>query len=250
MRLFIDTASLKEVRDAVRWGVVQGATTNPKILSKEGSGFDLRERILEITGLVRGPVSVEVVAEDPGEMLEEARVYAAWSEHVVVKIPMGLESMAVVSALERDGIATNVTGLMSTNQAVLAAMAGASYASLFFGRISDLGTDPVPVIEESARLLHPTTRTQIIVGSIRNLMDINRSLLAGADILTVPYTFLRQMAHHPKTVETIQEFNSAWAKARGEKAAPAAVPAAAPAAAAAPLAAPATARAPVRAARR
>ncbi len=215
MRLFIDTASVKEVRDAVHWGVVQGATTNPKILSGEGSGFDLQERILEIVELVQGPVSVEIVSDDPAEMLEEGRTYASWHKNIVVKVPMGLESMHVVSALERSGVPTNVTGLMATNQALLASMAGASYVSIFYGRISDLGTDPVPVIEESAKLLHPNTTTQIIVGSIRNLMDINRSFLAGADILTVPYAFLKQMAHHPKTVETIQEFNSAWAKARG-----------------------------------
>ena len=103
---------------------------------------------------------------------------------------------------------------MTTNQAILASLAGASYVSIFYGRISDLGTDPAPVIREVADLLHPNTRTQIIVGSIRNLLDINRSFLAGADILTVPYEFLKQMAHHPKTVETIQEFNSAWTNAR------------------------------------
>ena len=214
MRLFIDTANVKEVRDAVRWGVVAGATTNPKILSGEGSGFDLRDRVLEIADLVRGPVSVEVLAETPAEMLDEAREYASWHENVVVKIPMSIESMGVVSKLEKDGISTNVTALMSTSQAVLASLAGASYVSIFYGRISDLGTDPTPVIRDSAELLHANSRTQIIIGSIRNLMDITRSFLAGADILTVPHSFLKQMAHHPKTVETIQEFNTAWATSR------------------------------------
>lgn len=219
MRLFIDTAKVKEVRDAVRWGVVAGATTNPKILAGEGNGFELRERILEIVDLVRGPVSVEVIAEDTSEMLDEAREYASWHEQIVVKIPMGLETMSVVSTLGREKIRTNVTGLMATNQAVLASLAGATYVSIFYGRISDLGTDPGPVIRESADLLHPHTHTQIIVGSIRNLMDINRSFLAGADILTVPHAFLKQMAHHPKTVETIQEFNAAWSKIRGAESA-------------------------------
>jgi len=214
MRLFIDTASVREVQDAVRWGVVAGATTNPKILSSEGSSFELRDRVLEIAELVQGPVSVEVVSETPEQMLAEARTYASWHPNVVVKIPMGIENMAVASTLERGGVPTNVTALMSANQAVLAALAGATYASLFFGRISDLGTDPTQVIHEAAQLLHPTTRTQIIVGSIRNLMDINRSFLAGADIVTVPYALLKQMAHHPKTVETIQEFNLAWARSR------------------------------------
>jgi transaldolase len=214
MRLFIDTASIREVRDAARWGVVAGATTNPKILSSEGSSFELRDRVLEIAELVQGPVSVEVVSETPEQMLVEARTYASWHPSVVVKIPMGIENMAVASTLEREGIATNVTALMTVSQAVLASLAGATYASLFFGRISDLGVDPSGVIREAAQLLHPATRTQIIVGSIRNLMDVNRSFLAGADIVTVPYGFLKQMAHHPKTVETIQEFNLAWAKSR------------------------------------
>lgn len=214
MRLFIDSASIKDVKDAVRWGVVAGATTNPKILSSEGTSFDLRERVLEIADLVQGPLSVEVVSETPDQMLEEARTYASWHPSIVIKVPMGIENMAVVSELERAGIPTNVTALMSVNQAVIAALAGATYASIFFGRICDLGSDPADVIRESAELLHPTTRTQIIVGSIRGLMDVNRSFLAGADIVTVPCAMLRQMAHHPRTVETIQEFNLAWAKSR------------------------------------
>jgi len=216
MRLFIDTANVKEVRDAVRWGVVAGATTNPKILSAEGSRFDLRDRILEIAELVQGPVSVEVISEQRDEMLDEARTYASWHQNVLVKVPMTLEGMGVVRELESTGVPTNVTVVMTATQAILASLAGASYLSIFYGRISDLGTDPAPVIRETADLVHANTRTQIIVGSIRNLIDITRSFLAGADILTVPYEFLKQMAHHPKTVETIQEFNSAWAKARGE----------------------------------
>ncbi len=216
MHLLIDTASVDEIREAVRLGVVAGATTNPKLLSNEGASFDLRERILEIADLVGGPVSVEVLSEEPEEMLDEARLYASWSPNVVIKIPMSLTAMAVVSRLEHDGVRTNVTGLMALNQGVLASLAGASFVSFFFGRMSDLGLDPAPVIREAAELLHPHTRTRIIVGSIRNLMDINRSLLAGADYVTVPYAFLKQMAHHPKTVETIQEFNAAWARVRGD----------------------------------
>ena len=220
MQLFIDSASIHEVRDAVRLGVVAGATTNPKLLSNEGASFDLRERILEIAGLVNGPVSLEVLSEETEEMLDEARLYASWSPNVVIKIPMCLAGMEVVSRLERDGVRTNVTGLMALNQGVLASLAGASFVSFFFGRMSDLGFDPAPVIREAAELLHAHTQTSIIVGSIRNLMDINRSLLAGADYVTVPYAFLKQMAHHPKTVETIQEFNAAWARVRGDAPAP------------------------------
>ncbi len=216
MQLFIDTANIAEIREAACWGVVAGATTNPKLLSHEGTSFDLRERVLAIADLVGGPVSVEVLCEEPDQMLIEARLYASWHPSIVVKIPMSLSGMKVVNRLEQDGIRTNVTGLVALNQAVLASLAGASFVSFFFGRMSDLGADPAPVIQDAAVLLHAQTRTQIIVGSIRNLMDINRSLLAGADIITVPYAFFKQMAHHPKTVETIQEFNSAWAKVRNE----------------------------------
>ena len=215
MQMFIDTANVEEVRKVVPWGAIAGATTNPKILSSEGSNFDLRERVLEIVELVQGPVSVEVLSETHEEMLEEARTYASWHSNIVVKIPMGVEGMGAVNRLEREGIATNVTGVMATNQALLASLAGATYVSIFFGRISDLGTDPTQVIRESADLLHAGTSSKIIVGSIRNLMDINRSFLAGADFLTVSYAFLEQMAHHPKTVETICEFNESWANVRG-----------------------------------
>ena len=216
MQIFIDTANVDEIREASSWGCVSGATTNPVIMSKEEGGYSFKEKIKEILEIVRNPVSVEVTAEDWEGMVEEARQYAGWDKNIVIKIPMGSEGLKAVNALEREeNIRTNVTAIMATNQALLAALSGATYASIFFGRVSDMGYDAAEVVRQTAELfrLHQT-ETKIIVGSVRSLMDINRAFLAGADIVTVPFKFLKMMTQNPKTEATIQEFNSIWRELR------------------------------------
>lgn len=211
MEIFIDTADVNEIKEAVNWGVVSGVTTNPKIVSSLKEKVSFKEKILQIAKLCHGPISVEVTAEDLDGMVAEAKRYASWHKNIVIKIPMGIVGLKAVKVLENDGIKTNVTAIMATNQAVLAALAGATYASIFFARIGDMGYDATQVIGDTAILFKAgSLKTKIISGSIRHLMDVNRSFAAGADIVTVPFNFLKQMCHNPRTTETITEFNNLW----------------------------------------
>jgi transaldolase len=211
MELFIDTANIEEVREIARWGVIRGVTTNPKIFSNED--VDLKTRVMEILNAVPGPLSVEVTTNDLDEMIVEAQKYASWSERIVVKVPMGPNGLQAVQALKEKGIKTNVTAVMTVNQAMLAALAGATYASIFFARINDIGHDGAEVIRQSAALYRQSGfKTKIIVGSIRLLTQITESALAGADIVTVPYKFFNPLATHPQTEKTIQEFLEAWGR--------------------------------------
>jgi transaldolase len=212
MELFIDTANIQEIKEALSWGCITGATTNPKIMSNEKGGYSFKEKILEIVELVKEPVSVEVTEEDFQGMVDEAKIYASWHENIVIKIPMGIEGLKAVAQLEKhENVKTNVTAIMATNQAILAALSGASYASIFYGRVSDMGYDPVGVIKETSALYKELNiRTKLIVGSIRTILDVNKALIAGADIVTVPFPILKKMTQNPKTEETVREFNSIW----------------------------------------
>lgn len=218
MEIFIDSADLSEIQQAHSWGCITGVTTNPKIAASEKQSYNFKDRILQIADLVRYPLSVEVVSEDISGMLEEAKLYASWNENIVVKIPMGKEGLRVTSILERDeNIRVNLTAIMATNQAILAALCGASYASIFYGRISDLGYDPSLVIAETSSLYKSRgVQTKIIVGSIRSMIDVNKAFLAGADIVTVPFRFLKQMTEHLQTEQTIKEFNDSWREMRAK----------------------------------
>ncbi len=210
MDLFIDTANLNEIQEIARWGVIRGVTTNPKIFSQE-KGADLKTRVDEILSIVPGPLSVEVTTNDLDEMIVEAQRYAAWSEHIVVKVPMGPAGLEAATALHAKGIKTNVTAIMTVGQAMLAAQAGATYASIFYSRINDIGQDGLDVIRQSAALYRSSHfHTQIIVGSIRMATQITDAAIAGADIITVPYKFFTQLANHPQTDATIREFLQAW----------------------------------------
>lgn len=215
MELFIDTADIDEVRRAAALGVVTGCTTNPKLAAAAEPG-DFRKRVEEILACLPGPVSVEVVAEGVDDMLAEATEYAAWDSRVAVKIPMSLQGLEVVHKLERErDVRVNVTCMMNSNQAALAMMAGASYVSLFIGRIADMGCDPDAAIQETAYFIeHGGFKARIIAGSMRQVADIQRSFLAGAHIVTTAYKFLEGMAHHPRTAETVREFKDAWDQAR------------------------------------
>ena len=209
MELFIDTANIDEIREIARWGVIRGVTTNPKIFSKEPG--DLKTRVLEIVKTVPGPLSLEVTTNDPDEMILEAQKFAGWSPYVVVKVPMSPAGLQAVTLLKQKEIKTNVTAVMTVNQAMLAASAGATYASIFYSRINDIGHDGLEVIRQSAALFRQSGfHTKIIVGSIRLVTQINEAASAGADIITVPYKFFSQMAYHPQTEKTIQEFLEAW----------------------------------------
>ena len=209
MQLFIDTGNIDEIREIARWGVAAGVTTNPKILSKERG--DLKSRVMEILSLVPGPLSVEVTTNDLDEMLVEAKKFAAWSEHIVVKLPMSPAGLESASLLRAHGIKTNVTAIMTVSQCMLAALAGATYASIFYSRINDINQDGLEVIRQSAALYKRSGfTTKIIVGSIRIPTQITDAAMAGADITTVPYKFFSQLAYHPQTEKTIQEFLEAW----------------------------------------
>lgn len=215
MELFIDTADIDEVRRAVALGVISGCTTNPKLAAAAEPG-SFRARVGEILACCPGPVSVEVLAETGDDMLAEATEFASWDPRIVVKVPMSLVGLEVIHKLERErDVRVNVTCMMSSNQTAMALMAGATYVSLFVGRINDLGYDADAAIRETAEFIERGSfDARIIAGSMRQVVDIQRSFLAGAHIVTSPYKFLPQMVHHPRTVETIAEFSQAWEEAR------------------------------------
>lgn len=214
---FVDSSDPKEIRDIFAWGVVSGVTTNPLILAREAGALDLETRIREVLAVSSGHVSVELTTETETAMLDEARVYHAWApERVCIKVPFGEIGLRVTHALRLAGVATNVTCLMSFNQAYLAALAGGTYVSIFSGRVRDMGYDVRPVIAQTREQIdREGLAAKIIIGSVRHFMDVNESLGAGAHIVTVPPPILRKMLHNPKTDETIREFNTAWANRQG-----------------------------------
>jgi len=215
VELFIDTADIDEVRKAVALGVISGCTTNPKLAASAGPG-NFRARVEEILACCPGPVSVEVLGETVDDMLAEAAEYASWDARLAIKIPMSLEGLEVIHKLERErDVRVNVTCMMSSNQAAMALMAGATFVSLFVGRINDMGHDGDAVVAETAAFIERGGfGARIIAGSMRQVGDIRRTFMAGAHIATVPYSLLVQMVHHPRTVETIREFSDAWDEAR------------------------------------
>jgi transaldolase len=209
---FLDSSDPATIKEFFAWGVVSGVTTNPLILTREAKGVDLEERIRAVVEVSHGPVSVELTTETEREMLEEARGYHAWApDRICIKVPFSEIGLRVTHALAKAGLQTNVTCIMSFNQAYLAALAGGTYVSIFSGRVRDMGYDVRPVIAETrAQLDREGLGAKIIVGSIRHFMDVNEALTAGAHIPTVPPPILRKMLHNPKTDETIREFNDAW----------------------------------------
>jgi transaldolase len=211
--LFLDSSDPKEVKDIYAWGVLSGVTTNPLIIAKEGGNVDLETRIKEVLAVSTGHVSVELTTETEGEMLSEAEKYSAWDpKRICIKVPFSETGLRVLHKLSSRGVPTNVTCLMSFNQAYLAALAGATYVSIFSGRIRDMGYDVLPVIGHTRDILdNEDLEAKIIVGSIRHLMDVNEALQNGAHIVTVTPPVLRKMLWNPRTDETIREFNTAWA---------------------------------------
>lgn len=216
MSIFIDSADIDEIQELIQWGVVSGCTTNPAIAAKVAHSkgrFNFKERVLQIIEVVRGPVSVELLSEGSAEMIEEARTYYRWNEeYVVIKVPIGEEGLKVINTLERqDGIKANATCIMSFNQAYLAALAGASYVSIFSGRVRDMGYDSEAVIHQTREFIrNHNLSTKIIVGSVRHMMDVNHAFQAGAHIVTVTPDVLRKMVYNPRTEQTVAEFNQKW----------------------------------------
>lgn len=209
---FLDSSDPREITDIFAWGVVAGVTTNPLILAREAANVDLEERIRAVVAASRGPVSVELTSESEADMLDEARRYHAWAPaRICIKVPFSETGLRVTRVLSEEGVSTNVTCLMSFNQAYLAALAGGTYVSIFSGRVRDMGYDVRPVINDTrAQLDREGLSAKIIIGSVRHFMDVNEALSAGAHVVTVPPPILRKMLHNPKTDETIREFNDAW----------------------------------------
>jgi len=206
---------VKEIREILPWGIISGVTTNQKIFLAE-KGINFRDRVFEILTLVDGPLSVELTktAGSDDELVDEAREYSSWNpKNIVIKVPMFGDGrgLRIINRLSGEDIKTNATCLMMTNQVLLASIAGATYASIFFNRVVDSGGDPRGVIRESRTIIdRGGFPTKIIVGSIRKPEDVNEAAVAGAHIITIPYKILVQMPYHWKTEDTIKEFDQAW----------------------------------------
>ncbi|WP_227762603.1 fructose-6-phosphate aldolase [Zhaonella formicivorans] len=211
MRLFIDTANIEEIKEANSWGIISGVTTNPSLIAKEGRDF--KEVVREIAQIVDGPISAEVISLEAPGMVSEARELAKIHPNVIIKIPMTLEGLKAVKTLSAEGIRTNVTLIFSANQALMAARAGATYVSPFVGRLDDVGHDGLGLISEIVQIFaQHGIGTEIISASIRHPLHVTQSALLGADIATVPFKVLKQMAQHPLTDQGIERFLADWAK--------------------------------------
>ncbi len=209
MRLFLDTANLEEIRCAQEMGIISGVTTNPSLIAKEGRDF--KEVVSQIASIVDGPISGEVKATttQSGDMVREGKEIAAIHPNMVVKIPMTQEGLKAVRKLTKEGVSTNVTLVFTAGQALLAALAGATYVSPFLGRLDDISTTGVDLIETIADIfsIHQIP-TQIISASVRNPIHVIDCALAGADIATVPFKVIQQMLQHPLTEQGIEKFKA------------------------------------------
>jgi len=213
MKFFLDTANLKEIREAASLGILDGITTNPSLVAKEGKPF--KETILEICSVVDGPVNVEVVATDAGGMCKEAHDYVTWHKNVVVKLPTTREGLKACKCLSQEGIRTNLTLCFSPNQALLVAKAGASYVSPFVGRLDDIshvGMDLVRTIVQIYK--NYDYQTQVLAASLRHPLHVVDAALAGAHVATMPFKVLDLMFQHPLTDRGLEQFLKDWEKAR------------------------------------
>ncbi|NHI90736.1 MAG: fructose-6-phosphate aldolase [Candidatus Thorarchaeota archaeon] len=211
MKFFIDSANVEAIRKAHERGMVDGVTTNPSLVAKEGRDF--RTVVDEIASFVKGPISLEVVSEDAEGMLKEARELNSWIDNAAIKVPMTWEGLRAVKICADEGIQTNVTLVFSPNQALLAAKAGATFVSPFIGRLDDVGQVGMEVIEGTAQIYaNYGFETEIIVASIRHPIHVYEAALIGADIATIPPNVLDKMVHHPLTDVGIKRFLDDWKK--------------------------------------
>ena len=215
MRFFLDTANVDYIREANEMGVICGVTTNPSLVAKEGRDFN--EVIKEITEIVDGPISGEVVSEDAEGMIKEGREIAAIHKNMIVKIPMTAEGLKATKVLSKEGIKTNVTLIFSATQALLAANAGATYVSPFLGRVDDISMIGMDLVRGIAEIFSVHgIKTEIIAASVRNPIHVIEAAKAGADIATVPFNLVEQMIKHPLTDQGLEKFKADWAAAFGK----------------------------------
>lgn len=209
MKIFLDTAKVSEIREAASWGVLDGVTTNPTLVAKEGRDF--KTLLLEICSLVDGPVSAEVVATTVDEMIEEAHLLAAIHKNIVVKVPLIVNGLKVVKRLSQEGIRTNVTLCFSPAQALLVAKAGATFVSPFVGRLDDISHDGIGLIREIKAVYSPYNfSTQILAASLRHPLHVVEAAKIGADIGTLPFKVLGQLIKHPLTDLGLERFLKDW----------------------------------------
>ena len=219
MKFFVDTAKIEDIKKANDMGVICGVTTNPSLIAKEG-GKSQEEVLKEIAEIVDGPISGEVKATtvDAEGMIEEGREIAKLHKNMIVKIPMTVEGLKATKVLSSEGIKCNVTLIFSANQALLAARAGAAYVSPFLGRLDDISTPGIDLIQSIADIFanYPEIKTEIIAASVRNPIHVTDCALAGADIATVPYNVIEQMTKHPLTDQGIEKFQKDYIAVVGE----------------------------------
>ncbi|MCI6025174.1 MAG: fructose-6-phosphate aldolase [Methanomassiliicoccales archaeon] len=213
MKIFIDTANLDQIKEINSWGIVDGVTTNPSLIAKEG--VDVKTRIKEIAEIVDGPISAEAMSMTADEMVKEGRELAKIHPNVVIKLPMCIETLKATSKLREEGIRVNVTLIFSAQQALLAAKAGAAYVSPFVGRLDDIGEYGTDLISNIVQIYsNYDFDTEIIAASIRHPVHVLDVSLAGCDIATIPYDVLKKMVSHPKTDEGIQKFIADYEKSK------------------------------------
>jgi transaldolase len=211
MKFFIDSANLSEIKEAKAQGLIDGVTTNPSLVAKEGREF--RKLVHEICEVVDGPVSAEVVSIEEEGMIKEARELVKIHKHVVVKIPMIPEGLKAVRRLSQEGIKINVTLIFSPTQALLAAKAGATYVSPFVGRLDDVSEIGMNLIEQIVTIFHNYNfKTQVLVASVRNPVHVVEAALLGADVATMPFAVIQQLSKHPLTDVGLKKFLADWEK--------------------------------------
>jgi len=210
MQIFLDTANIDQVKQASRLGIISGVTTNPSLLAKEATS-DYETVTKKICAIIDGPVSVEVLSEDAESMIKEARVKAAWAPNVNIKIPITADGLRATAVLSKEKIKVNVTLCFSANQALLGALAGAAYVSIFVGRLDDAGQDGMQVVDEALEIWDKYNfDTEIIAASIRHPQHCTQAAMLGAHVATIPYSVLMQMIQHPMTDVGIKKFLADW----------------------------------------
>lgn len=213
MKIFLDTANLKEIKEAASWGIVDGVTTNPTLLSKEDQKFE--ELIKKICRIISGPVSVECVSTKSKDIIKEGRELAKLADNVVLKIPICVEGLKAIKVLSGEGIQVNTTLIFSPNQALLAAKAGARYVSPFIGRLDDISHEGMDLIDKIIAIFNNYgLETEVIVASIRHPLHVVDAALVGADIATIPFVVLDKMVKHPLTDIGMEQFLKDWRKVK------------------------------------
>lgn len=216
MQFFLDTANIEDIKKYASWGMVDGVTTNPSLIAKEG--VSLEKRIKEIAKVIKGPISSEVISTDLAGMLKEGRAYAKWAKNIYVKVPMTPAGLQAVQVFSKEGIKTNVTLTFSAGQALLAAKAGATLVSPFIGRLDDISEDGMALIADIVKIYRNYNfQTKILVASIRHPRHVIEAAKLGADIGTMPPAIFEQLVHHPLTDSGMKKFLEDWEKVKNKQ---------------------------------